>query len=453
MGRVAPLAVALVAATCGAAWAGPTHRVRIETTPEGAHVYLGDVESGAKCEATPCEFDAPLGDDSIIIQLDKFQTRIEQITVARARDKKPEVFQYKLEPAIATIVVDDKRATGASIQIEGHEKAKVPARVEVDAGGHQVSVKLGNKVLYEDFVDVDAGTEKVIELPSGALGKDTSGGGGSETGGGDGGEGAGSDDTKGGDGDGGGGSITKGSEPNEERARFISAALVVDVGWRRFHYENPPSSASASEGEDGQVIGGPAVEIWPAELLHMRHLRGLSIYGRAEFGLNQLDVAFYDPTTMMTTTVGKTSWQSYEASLRQRWSFDSFAVEASAGYVQDVFDYDDANTGRMLPAADYQALRAGARAFFVSGGFAPYISGEARIVFSGGNLGVPIQSSATGIRGAAGAELVTGPFYVRAEGEYLHYEWTYPTDVNPANTPSGASDKIFGFSVSAGYQY
>ncbi|HTR49345.1 MAG TPA: PEGA domain-containing protein [Kofleriaceae bacterium] len=447
MGRVAPLAVALVAVTSGAAWASPTHRVRIETTPEGAHVYLGDVESGAKCETTPCEFDAPVGDDSIILQLDKYQSRIEEITVKAARDKKAQVFQYKLDPAVATIVIEDKRAAGASIQIEGHEKAKVPARVEVDAGGHQVTVKLGNKVLYEDFVDVDAGSEKVIELPAGALGKDVVAAGGD--GDGDNGDGDKGDGDKGD----GGGSITKGTEPSQERARFISAALVVDVGWRRFHYESPPSGTPPQEAEDGQVIGGPAVEIWPAELLHAQHLRGLSLYGRAEFGINQLNVLLNTGTPMMPvyTTVGQTSWQSYEGSVRQRWTLDSFAIEASAGYAQDIIAYSAPT--RTLPSADYGALRAGGRAFLITGGFAPYVSGEARIVLAGGGtLGMPAQASATGIRGAAGFEYVFGPLYTRAEAEYLHYEWTYPTSANPTGA-SGASDKIFGFSVSAGYQY
>src|SRR6476660_1128137 len=62
MGRIAPLAAGIVAAGVvavgGAAQAGPTRKIRVETTPEKAHVYLDDIESGAKCDATPCEFDA-----------------------------------------------------------------------------------------------------------------------------------------------------------------------------------------------------------------------------------------------------------------------------------------------------------------------------------------------------------------------------------------------------------
>jgi hypothetical protein len=451
MGRVAPLAVALVAAICGVARAEPTHRIRVETTPEGAHVYLDSVESGAKCDATPCEFDAPVGDTSIIIRLDNYSPMLDSITVKRSRDRKPQLFQYKLTPAIATIIVDDKRAAGASIQIDGKDKAKVPSRVEVEPGGHQVVVKLGGKVLYKDFVDVDSGDEKVIDIdPSMFAAKEPTGGDGGGEGSDGGDDNAGGDDHKTGGDSGSGGSITKGGTPSGPRARVVSVAAIVDVGWRRFHYENAPSSFSPNEGEDGQVIAGPAVELWPAELLGWDHLRGLSLYARAEFGINALNVELKD-STGNDVVVGKTAWSSYEGSLRQRWSFDTFAAEASAGYVRDVFQYDDAMPG-MLPAADYQALRAGVRAFYVSGAVAPYVAGEARIVFSGGELGNPTQSSATGIRGAAGVEIVGGPIYVRAEAEYLHYEWSYPSDVNTGQ-PTGASDKIFGFSVSAGYQY
>src|SRR2546430_916725 len=125
MGRIAPLAVALVAFG-GAAWAGPTHRIRVETTPEKAHVYLEDIESGAKCDATPCEFDAPLGDNILIVRLDKYEPIAQPIDVKKSRDKRPQVFTFELKAAVAMIVCDDPKAKGASIQLDGKEKGKCP---------------------------------------------------------------------------------------------------------------------------------------------------------------------------------------------------------------------------------------------------------------------------------------------------------------------------------------
>jgi hypothetical protein len=451
MARIAPLAVALVAAAAGAAAADSTHRIRVESTPPGAHVYLGDVESGAKCDATPCEFEAPLGDNTVIIRLDHYKPTIEQIDVKRSRDKKPQVFKYELEAAVATIVCDDPKAKGASIQINGHEKGKCPAHVEVDPGGVQVIIKLGGKTLFEDFVDVDAGAEKQLELTGGGGGKgsDDEGSKGSDDdskGSDD--DGKGSDDDGKGSGDGSGGSVTKPAETGP-RARFINAQVVVDVGWRRFAYENPVATLPATEQEDGQVIAGPQIELWPAELAHSQHLRGLSILARAEFKLNQLDVT--DGTTGMV--IGKTYWGSYEGSVRNRWSFDSVAVEAGAGYVRDQvqYDTDSASLGK-LPSADYQSIRIGGRALLREGALEPYLSAETRIVMSGGDLQNRFtNASATGLRAAIGAALTQGALFGRIELSYLRYSWTFPAGMNTMAT--GATDQLFGLSFNVGYLY
>ena len=459
MGRVAPLAGALVAAACGAAWADSTHRIRVETTPPGAHVYLGDKSSGPKCEATPCEFDAPLGDDILIVELEDHDPVLDTIEVKRSRDKKPQVFHYDLKGSVATIVVDDPRAKGASIQIDGKEKAKAPAHVEVDAGGHQVIVKLGGKTLFEDFVEVNSGEEKQIQVAAGGGGGDGDGDGSGSDGdgdgdGSDGGDGsAGHADGSGSahDGGGDGGAIHKPAPVPAARERFLLAQLVMDVGWRRFHYEHPVNGLAPNEGEDGQVIGGPAIELWPAELLHSTHLRGLSLFLRAEFKVNSLDVK----DGMTGATLATTSWNSFEASLRQRWQTDAFGVEVSGGYVRDMIQYDgDEASLMMLPSADYQSIRIGARAYLRSGHLEPYLAAETRLVLAGGSLQDNFRNaSATGLRGAAGVEATFGAIFTRVEGSYLQYSWTYPTDVTPPQPATGASDKIFGFSISAGYQY
>src|SRR5258705_505189 len=45
----------------GVAIAKPLQKVRVETEPRGASVYLNDKDNGAKCK-TPREFDVPVGD-------------------------------------------------------------------------------------------------------------------------------------------------------------------------------------------------------------------------------------------------------------------------------------------------------------------------------------------------------------------------------------------------------
>ena len=451
MGRVAPLAAALVAAAAGTAWAGPMHRIRVETKPAGAHVYLGDKESGPKCDATPCEFDAPVGDDVLIIELEHHDPLLQPIEVKRSRDRKAQVFTFELTASIARIVVDDPRAKGATIQIDGEDKGKAPAKIDVDPGGHKVTVKLGGTTLFDDFVDVEDGSELPIQLTAAAAAGQGDDGGGDD-GDGDGSAGSGSDDGdphKGSGDD--GGSIRKPAVAAAPRSRFIRAQGVMDVGWRVFHYEHYAPGLPPREEEDGQVIAGPALELWPSELFHAQHLRGLSLYLRAEFPVNSLDVK--DVQTGLA--VAATSWTSFEASLHQRWSGSSVAVEVGAGYVRDQMQYSGSGAdSMMLPSADYQSLLVGGRVLFRAGPLRPYLAGETRIVLSGGGLMDNFRNaSATGLRGAAGIEATFGAIYARVEASDLHYSWSYPTDVSPPQPASGASDKVFGFSVTAGYQY
>jgi hypothetical protein len=450
MARVA-LAVASVVAASGMARADGMRRIRVETTPPKAHVYLEDVETGLKCEATPCEFEAPLGEDTLLIQLEHFKPLIEAIDVKRGRGK-PQLFKFELEAAVGTIVVDDTRAKGASIQIDGKDRGKAPLRVHVEPGGHQVILKLGRKTLFEDFVDVDAGAEQAIELavsnesgdkpqPSEAS-RERGDDHGDETDGQEGGKAA---NAKHDDSD---GELHKPVEVGE-RSRFLTIQLLVDVGWRRFHYDDAVPTLPANESEDGVVMAGPAIELWPAEALHAELLRPLSLFVRGQYKLNALDVK--DGRT--GEVVGQTSWASYEASVRYRWGSSTYAVEGSSGYVRDRVVYDTgSSTGMKLPAGDYQSIRFGARALARTGAFEPYVAAETRVVMSGGDLQTRFtNASATGLRGALGVTATAGSMCARAEVAYLKYSWSYPTDVN--TQASGASDKLFGISISFGYQY
>ena len=60
MGRLV-LAGTLVVSAIGIAHARPKRKVQIETEPPGAAIYLGDVDKGPVCEATPCTIVAPVG--------------------------------------------------------------------------------------------------------------------------------------------------------------------------------------------------------------------------------------------------------------------------------------------------------------------------------------------------------------------------------------------------------
>lgn len=450
-----PLACALVvAATATAVAGGPTQKVTIETDPEGGTVYLNDVESGPVCtKPTPCTFDAPIGSYTLIVQKSGFTPVFEQLEVPK-KPKKPLVFKYKLEAATATILIDNPAAKGATITIDDQPKGKVDAQgqahVEVDPGGHQVTVTLGSKNLFEDFVTVDAGQEEKLKLATGKGKKVASGGDG-----GDGGDGDGGDDDKANGGEKPSGSV-KASTPASTTSRYFSGGVIVDVGFRRFNYENPMAGPLAPEREDGQIIAGPAIEVWPTEILGLGMLHGLSIVARYELPINKQDVldAMNQPLGGGTSTY----WSSAEASLQYRWLFGDLALVAGGGYVMDELRFNtDAATDMKLPDASYQSLRIGGRASYRFGMIEPYLSIENRVVLDGGALASPQRfstASATGVRGAIGVAAQLGHFVGRVEATDCHYSWTFTNDsAGNVYQADGATDKIYGVGFSLGYQY
>jgi hypothetical protein len=445
MGRGLHLAAVLVVASTGLARADGGHKVKVETEPPGANVYLNDTDSPPVCEPTPCTFDAPVGAYTIIVQLKNYTPKFEPLDVPK-RPKKPLIAHFKLDPAIATIVIDSAVAKGASITVDGESKGKVNgsgnAKIEVEPGGHQVTVTLGGKNLFEEFIDVNAGEEVPINLKVAAAPPAPGDGEKTET------------DTSPPPHD--ETSITATPTPSK-RNRFISGDVVVDVGFRRFTYGGATPTAMNPvypEQEDGQVIGGPAVEFWPMELLGINHVRGLSLFAKVELPLNHQDVVDDQKPPQQ---LGQTRWMTIEASVRQRWMFAEIAgLEVSGGYVRDQLGFDADPAERMkLPDVDYQSIRLGVRGSLTLGPVEPYATFEERFVQSGGALAIRFQNpSVEGYRATIGIAARGGNFIGRVEASDAHYGWTLSQSSQPGfYSADSASDNIYGFAFMLGYQY
>lgn len=431
------LAGLLCAAVTGSAWAG-TRKVRIETDPPGATVYLNDVSDGPVCEHTPCDIDAPIGSTTIIIRLDKFEALIEQLDVPKGRSKLSS--KWKLRGALATIVVDEPK--GATVYVDDEEQGTVPARVEVSAEAHHVVVKMGNKSAFDDVIEVATGDEFKV-IPQTVAFRDGGGDtGGGDTGGGGGGGDSGNTDT----------GISASTTP-APRGHYVTAGVAFDVGFRHFTYDKPMTPNLREESEGGQVIAGPAIELFPMRILGMSRLRGLSLFARAQFNVHGQPL---DATSLMGTVT--TYWGSIELSLRHRWSIgDTFAIEANGGYVRDQMQFNatDGDDIAVVPDALYQSLRIGGRGFLVFPKADVYLAVENRIVLSGGAIATRFDSaSATGLRGALGAVFKLGAIQARVEGSVLHYSWTFSYDGNNDTAQAdGATDSVKLLSFLLGYSY
>ena len=434
----------MLLATAGVAVAAPKRKVRIETDPPGATVYLNAKEDGPVC-TTPCNISVPLGDTPIIVELANHKQLFENLSVT---GRKAVTVKYKLEPAIGTINV--KGPAGARITVDDVDQGKAPAKLEVSAGPHTIVLAVDGKPIATEFVDVAANDEVVIEGKGSPVATnddddddddDDDGGGGGDT-------------------DGGGaaaGNVTTRTSVGAARARgpYVKLAVAMDVGFRNFNYQGDDISPNLTpEKEGGQVLVGPVVEIYPGTLAGIGVLRGTSLYLRFGYGVNSQAVT--RKGSGMTTSA-KTFWRAFEASVRQRWPIkDVVAIEVGAGYVRDQYQFEGmVDDIKLVPDADYQSVRLGGRIAILSGRFEPYAAFENRIVLSGGALEKRFdEASATGLRGALGIEAKLGAVAVRVEGALNYYSWSFGFDssMDEYRAESG-TDSIKLITAAVGYAY
>ncbi len=429
---VGGLLLALVCARV--AHAGPTRKVAIDTDPEGATVYVGDKESGPKCQKTPCTLDLPIGDTTVLfIELENFSEAIEQVEVPNKRDSKPLKFHVELKAAVGTIIVNG--APGANIEINDEDKGKAPAHIEMPEGSHHVVVTQGGKTLYDDFVQVDANAEATITPRAGGITKSTPTDPGTPT----------STDTP----------VDKPpatGAPSKPRGHYVMGSGAFDVGFRKFSYDgNMTKNTLRDESEVGQVLAGPMIELWPTEILGLGVLPGLSLMARFEFGLNSQPVSGMDISGTTTTF-----WQSLEISVRNRFVIaDTAAVEVGVGYLRDTYRFNGSpNDVELVPDADYQSIRIGVRGSLLLDPVEPYIVLENRIVLDGGAIQQRfLSASANGYHGALGAVAHFGNFSVRLEAAITDYSWTFKPDTGAMFFATGGSDRIEEISLALGYSY
>jgi hypothetical protein len=452
-------ALVLLAVAAGEARAQAKRDVQIESDPPGADVYLNSKDDGSLCK-TPCSIKAPIGEQIVIVELADHVSLIESIEVPRRG--KPATRRFKLQRALGTIVV--KGPEGARIRIGDADKGKAPAKLEVDAGPHTITLTLNNKQVLQDLVEVEAGQEVVVR------GKDVAaaGGGGGSSDGGDG-DGddvvvndAGEDGSGGSGGSGGetGGSVTqKAPAPRSPDDKLFAVTGLIDIGFRSFTYQNAqvdddPATVDelSDENEGGQVIAGPMVEVWPGTIAGVRALRGLAVMARMQFPINKQPVTGGRLMGMTTTF-----WQSFEISARHRWTIRSKGtIEASFGFVRDEHRFNTSPSNlNLVPDADYRSIKLGARGSLLVGSIEPYLALENRVVISGGDVIEErfSRADASGLRGALGAGTQLGPLHARLEASFTRYSWTFKYDTTDTFKADGASDSITLISAAVGYAY
>jgi hypothetical protein len=412
-------------------------RVRIETEPPGALVYLGDKEAGALGQ-TPVETSLEVGADTIvIIELDGYSPMIQSITPrprGRAK-KKVQVFSFTLQRALARLKVEGP--AGARIIIDGELRGQIPDEFDVSAGAHQIEIKRPGFAPYEQYIDAEEGTETVVQVPATGA--------------------AATEEADAEAGEEGSGSSDEDEPPGTERAAtkgrrlpWISVGVSADVVSRNFSYQNP-GVQPANENRmlpmtQVQTVISLDAEFFPFRLGGRSGVLGrLSLVVGAGLGISQPVNAVAALALGPLTTF----WRNFHGRVRYRIPVaKKIGVDLQAGYLRYLHRFEGMESDvQRMPDVAYSSLAVGGRVSYALGRFEPFAGFEKRFVLAGGQLQdrFPAGASVGGIAASLGTSIqIKRWLSARVEGYLTQYSWTFISDESDLYDADGATDRYLG---------
>lgn len=132
------------------------YKVRIESAPPGAKVYLDGKQYGP-VGVTPWEGKLRRGEALVIVEKEGYQDAQKRIDVRRRRGVQDFFLPMvkKADPPKIDVRADaDKNSFGAQVWIDGQVQGQVPVLVQVDAGRHLVEIKKEGFEPFTQWVEV-----------------------------------------------------------------------------------------------------------------------------------------------------------------------------------------------------------------------------------------------------------------------------------------------------------
>ncbi|HEY4058456.1 MAG TPA: PEGA domain-containing protein [Kofleriaceae bacterium] len=432
MNRVAVAMLLVCTAVCTAG-AAPKHKVKVETEPAGATVYVGEKENGPSCDATPCSIELPVGESTIIIELSGYVQIFKTITVPKRGTVKLDSFA--MEKAIGHLTISGPK--GATIIIDDEDKGKAPQDFDLPVG--QYSVKLvDGKRTGTAFVSFESGGDEK-ELDDAAI---TWEGAEAQT----------EDPEERPE-------VHDGAHPAHVDAPLFSIEAIGTVGFRSFKYQGNRTKDSLRDlDEKGAFIVGVSATVYPGTLFQIPALRTLALFGSFQLPANKQGI-----TGDMIAAGVTNLWQSFSAGLSYKYVLDSgLGIGASFAWVRDDYQYSGRQQDRdVLPFAEYKTVAPGlglSYATVVSGTHVePYVGAEYRIVYSAEPMASRFLDTKTaGVHVALGANALFGKHITaHVEAGLLRYAWSYKADPSAMlpRMATGATDQTFQIAFSVGYAY
>ena len=151
------------AQACPLSKSGRKYKVKIESTPAGATVYLGGKECGA-AGTTPWSGKLAAGEVSIVLEYAGYANTNKTMKVVRSRKLQAVFLPMSKQPKIDVVVTADKNVYDASVWVDGNNQGKAPVAINTTAGRHLVEIKKDGFDTYQQWVDTSDGTVTVAAV-------------------------------------------------------------------------------------------------------------------------------------------------------------------------------------------------------------------------------------------------------------------------------------------------
>ncbi len=142
------------------------YKVRIDSVPQGARIYLNDEKCGI-LGYTPWEGKLPSGTVSVIVKSDGYKLSTTRFVVKRTR-RLQETFisMEKKDEAKLDIRGDaDPNSVGAEVWVDGAKKGTIPMIITIPSGRHLLELKKPGFATISQWVEASAG-ERLTMTPT-----------------------------------------------------------------------------------------------------------------------------------------------------------------------------------------------------------------------------------------------------------------------------------------------
>lgn len=137
-------------------------KVRIDSTPPGANIYLDGKASGILGQTGTAEqLKLPPGQHTLLLELDGFKPLEQTVNLSKGQRL---LFKLQLEPAHLEVkpLATDQSSRGGEIFIDGTLAGTVPTRVEISAGKHTIEVRRPSYLTTTEQVEIKAGENRQL---------------------------------------------------------------------------------------------------------------------------------------------------------------------------------------------------------------------------------------------------------------------------------------------------